>query len=62
VIHPGDRLVLESGGGGGWGDPAQRDLAAIATDVENGFVTNGADKPLSRTAGEGGAQRDALGG
>ena len=23
VIRPGDRLVLESGGGGGWGDPAE---------------------------------------
>ena len=39
VIRPGDRLVLESGGGGGWGDPARRDPAAIASDIENGFVT-----------------------
>src|SRR5216684_2771309 len=28
VIRPGDRLVLESGGGGGWGDPADRDPVA----------------------------------
>jgi N-methylhydantoinase B len=40
VIRPGDRLVLESGGGGGWGDPAQRDPAAIAEDRANGFVTS----------------------
>jgi N-methylhydantoinase B len=39
VIHPGDRLVLESGGGGGWGDPAKRDPEAIEEDVANGFVT-----------------------
>src|SRR5262249_26562603 len=39
VISPGDRLVLESGGGGGWGDPATRDPEAIAEDVANGFVT-----------------------
>ena len=39
VIRPGDVLVLESGGGGGWGDPAERDPAAIACDRENGFVT-----------------------
>jgi N-methylhydantoinase B len=39
VIRPGDRLVLESGGGGGWGDAARRDSAAIADDVANGFVT-----------------------
>jgi N-methylhydantoinase B len=38
VIRPGDRLVLESGGGGGWGDPAKRDPAATAEDVANGFV------------------------
>jgi len=39
VIRPGDRFVLESGGGGGWGDPTTRDAAATASDVENGFVT-----------------------
>jgi N-methylhydantoinase B len=39
VIRPGDRLVLESGGGGGWGDPAKRDPEAVAEDVANGFVT-----------------------
>jgi N-methylhydantoinase B len=39
TIRPGDRLVLESGGGGGWGDPAGRDPQAIAEDIENGFVT-----------------------
>jgi N-methylhydantoinase B len=38
VISPGDRLVLESGGGGGWGDPAKRDPDATAEDVANGFV------------------------
>jgi N-methylhydantoinase B len=39
VIHPNDVLVLESGGGGGWGDAAERDPAAVASDIENGFVT-----------------------
>jgi N-methylhydantoinase B/oxoprolinase/acetone carboxylase alpha subunit len=38
-IRPGDVLVLESGGGGGWGDPAERGSEAIAGDVENGFVS-----------------------
>ena len=38
-IRPGDRLVLESGGGGGWGDPARRTRAkARAKDRESGFV------------------------
>ncbi|MGH7095227.1 MAG: hydantoinase B/oxoprolinase family protein [Stellaceae bacterium] len=39
VMHPGDRLVLESGGGGGWGDPDERNPAATAADVKAGFVT-----------------------
>jgi N-methylhydantoinase B len=40
TIRPGDRLVLESGGGGGWGNPAARSPAARARDAETGFVTN----------------------
>jgi N-methylhydantoinase B len=38
-IRPGDVLILESGGGGGWGDPAERDPEARARDIANGFVT-----------------------
>jgi N-methylhydantoinase B len=41
VIHPNDVLHLESGGGGGWGDPAERDPAAVASAIENGFLTGG---------------------
>ena len=33
MIRPGDRLILESGGGGGWSDPADRDPAATADDI-----------------------------
>ncbi|HTZ36584.1 MAG TPA: hydantoinase B/oxoprolinase family protein, partial [Stellaceae bacterium] len=50
AIRPGDRLVLESGGGGGWGDPAKRGDGGRAHDIESGFVV--ADKPLYRTGGE----------
>jgi N-methylhydantoinase B len=39
VIRPGDVLVLESGGGGGWGDPVERAPAAVARDFENGFLS-----------------------
>ena len=39
VINPGDCLVVHSGGGGGWGDPAKRTREARATDVKNGLVT-----------------------
>jgi N-methylhydantoinase B len=35
----GQRLRLESPGGGGWGDPRQRPREAVARDVRLGFVT-----------------------
>src|SRR5690242_11187937 len=38
VIRPGDRFVLESGGGGGWGDPAHRNPEATGDDIANRFV------------------------
>jgi N-methylhydantoinase B len=41
-LQPGDTVTFETAGGGGYGDPAQRPKAAIAADVEQGFVT--ADK------------------
>ena len=49
TIRPGDRLVLESGGGGGWGYSTLRPATDQAGDAEKGFVT--AEKPLSRNAG-----------
>ncbi|MBW4091811.1 MAG: hydantoinase B/oxoprolinase family protein [Proteobacteria bacterium] len=42
VIPDGDRLILELPGGGGFGDPAARDPAALARDVRDGLVTEGA--------------------
>ena len=38
TIPVGERLVIETSGGGGMGDPAQRDPAAIARDLENDLV------------------------
>jgi len=37
-IRPGDVFNIESGGGGGWGDPTKRDPAARKRDATNGFV------------------------
>jgi N-methylhydantoinase B len=34
-----DRLVLEMAGGGGFGDPHERDARQVAEDVRNGFVS-----------------------
>ena len=37
-IGPGDTLLIESAGGGGYGDPAERDPAAHARDVADGLI------------------------
>ena len=39
VIRTGDRVQLETPGGGGWGDPAQRTPARLAEDLADGFVS-----------------------
>jgi N-methylhydantoinase B len=41
-LLPGDVVVMESSGGGGFGDPLERDPARIAADVAEGYVTPGA--------------------
>jgi N-methylhydantoinase B len=38
-IAPGQCVRLIEAGGGGYGDPAERNPAAVAADVENGFVS-----------------------
>jgi N-methylhydantoinase B len=39
LVRPGDVFLVESGGGGGYGDPRKRSAAARAYDLDNGFVT-----------------------
>ena len=39
VLHPGDVFSLETPGGGGLGDPLERDPARVLSDVRNGYVT-----------------------
>jgi N-methylhydantoinase B len=39
AIRPGDVIHVESGGGGGWGDPRKRAESARAEDLVHGFVT-----------------------
>ncbi len=43
VIPDGDRLILELPGGAGYGDPAERDPAALARDVRDGLVSDPAE-------------------
>jgi N-methylhydantoinase B len=38
-MRAGEVLVNNSGGGGGWGDPFQRDPARVLADVREGYVS-----------------------
>ncbi|MHB8731447.1 MAG: hydantoinase B/oxoprolinase family protein [bacterium] len=38
-LVPDDRVVMESSGGGGYGDPLHRSPRAVQTDVEHGYVS-----------------------
>ena len=38
-IDPGTLVRVQSAGGGGFGDPRERDPAAIADDLKNGYIT-----------------------
>jgi len=35
----GDLISIRTGGGGGWGDPLQRNPAAVLRDVQDGYVS-----------------------
>jgi N-methylhydantoinase B len=39
TFAPGDRICLVTPGGGGYGDPHERDAAALAEDVAEGYVS-----------------------
>ena len=38
-LNPGDVVVMEAAGGGGYGDPLERDPGLVEKDVLNGYVT-----------------------
>jgi N-methylhydantoinase B len=44
TFEPGDRIKLTAPGGGGYGDPAERDPGAVAEDVAEGYVSRAAAK------------------
>ena len=47
-MKAGERFLLQSAGGGGYGDPHQRDRAALARDIAEGYVS--ATPPSATTA------------
>jgi N-methylhydantoinase B len=50
IIPEGERLLLLLPGGGGMGDPVERDPALVARDVRNGMVSPDAARNLYRVA------------
>jgi 5-oxoprolinase (ATP-hydrolysing)/N-methylhydantoinase B len=46
TFEPGDRILLTAPGGGGYGNPAERDPAAVAEDVAEGYVSREAAKEI----------------
>jgi N-methylhydantoinase B len=45
-LELGDVLLMESSGGGGFGDPLERDPARVAADVGEGYVTSAAAEAI----------------
>ena len=39
VLKQGDQIYTQTPGGGGWGDPSERDRAAVERDVEDELIT-----------------------
>jgi N-methylhydantoinase B len=39
IVHAGDIVRVETGGGGGWGHPFDREPERVAADVRAGFVS-----------------------
>ena len=38
-VHAGDLVSIQTGGGGGWGDPLERDPMQVSSDVFAGYVS-----------------------
>ena len=38
-LKPGERIVIETAGGGGWGSPEKRDTERVLEDVKNGIIS-----------------------
>jgi len=39
ILEPGERIVIETAGGGGWGNPTARDPELVKRDVVEGLIT-----------------------
>lgn len=50
ILAPGSTVELRTPGGGGYGDPARRDAALVAQDIEDGLVRSAADRMTEKQA------------
>src|SRR5437667_442334 len=57
-LEPGDVLLMESSGGGGFGDALERDPAQVAADLLEGYVTPAAAEAIYGVVLHGGAPDD----
>lgn len=46
TMNQGDRIVVATAGGGGYGDPRRRDRGAVSDDVKNGKVSEAAARAI----------------
>ena len=58
-LDVGDLVIMETSGGGGYGDPLERDPASVARDVAEGVVSAAAAEALYGVVLAGGAADDA---
>ena len=58
-LGPGDVVVMESSGGGGFGEPTERAAAAQLDDLADGYVTEGGRGPYQSAAPPVGVTADA---
>lgn len=57
-LKAGQRVRLETPGGGGWGEPQSRDPEAVARDVRRGFVSASAAQTAYKVALDGAGEVD----
>jgi N-methylhydantoinase B len=46
VVSPGDQILLQAPGGGGYGDPLQRPAESVIRDIDQGFISVDAGRSL----------------